>query len=250
MQDASRTNGHSHVRDPRGRAPDRRLVEPISILIVDSHALFRVGLRKVIESQPDMRVVAETDSVAAAISATLQTSPEIAIVDLALPAPGGIEAISRIRRALASCAVIVLANDDEALFDALEAGAAVLLSKNIEPGELISAIRRVHAGEFAINDAIMSRPDLAGRVLDEFRQLAVYGGGEYVVFAPLSPREVEILDTIAQGLTNKEAAGHLGISEQTVKNHMSSVLRKLSVNDRTQAVVHAIRQGWIQMPEA
>ncbi len=90
---------------------------------------------------------------------------------------------------------------------------------------------------------------VASRVLKEFRELAVYGAEAQPIFAPLSPREVEILDNIAQGMTNKQVAYALGISEQTVKNHMSSILRKLSVNDRTQAVVYAMRQGWIKIPE-
>ena len=94
-----------------------------------------------------------------------------------------------------------------------------------------------------------SSPAVASRVLKEFRELAVYGNDAQPIFAPLSPREVEILDNIAQGMTNKEVAYTLAISEQTVKNHMSSILRKLSVNDRTQAVVYAMRQGWIKGPE-
>ena len=93
------------------------------------------------------------------------------------------------------------------------------------------------------------KPAVASRVLKEFRELAVYGQEAAPIFAPLSPREVEILDNIAQGMTNKQVAYALSISEQTVKNHMSSILRKLSVNDRTQAVVYAMRQGWIKIPE-
>ena len=105
------------------------------------------------------------------------------------------------------------------------------------------------AGEYLINDRVFARPSVASRVLKEFRDLAVYGQSDTPIFAPLSPREVEILDNIAQGMTNKQVAYALSISEQTVKNHMSSILRKLSVNDRTQAVVYAMKQGWIRMPE-
>ena len=108
---------------------------------------------------------------------------------------------------------------------------------------------RAYYGEYLINDKVFSKPAVASRVLKEFRELAVYGQEAAPIFAPLSPREVEILDNIAQGMTNKQVAYALSISEQTVKNHMSSILRKLSVNDRTQAVVYAMRQGWIRMPE-
>ena len=139
--------------------------------------------------------------------------------------------------------------DEDALFDAIKAGAAAFILKDVGPDDLVTIIRRVFAGEYLINDKVFAKPAVASRVLKEFRELAVYGQEAAPIFAPLSPREVEILDNIAQGMTNKQVAYALSISEQTVKNHMSSILRKLSVNDRTQAVVYAMRQGWIRMPE-
>ena len=139
--------------------------------------------------------------------------------------------------------------DEDALFDAIKAGAAAFILKDVGPDDLVTIIRRVVAGEYLINDKVFAKPAVASRVLKEFRELAVYGQEAAPIFAPLSPREVEILDNIAQGMTNKQVAYALSISEQTVKNHMSSILRKLSVNDRTQAVVYAMRQGWIRMPE-
>ena len=139
--------------------------------------------------------------------------------------------------------------DEDALFDAIKAGAAAFILKDISPDDLVSVIRRVSSGEYLINDTVFAQPAVASRVLKEFRELAVYGQEAQPIFAPLSPREVQILDNIAQGMTNKQVAYTLTISEQTVKNHMSSILRKLSVNDRTQAVVYAMRQGWIKMPE-
>ena len=150
-----------------------------------------------------------------------------------------------------AAAIVVLSTeeDEDALFDAIKAGAAAFILKDIAPEDLVMIIRRVVAGEYLINDKVFARPAVASRVLKEFRELAVYGQEAAPIFAPLSPREVEILDNIAQGMTNKQVAYALSISEQTVKNHMSSILRKLSVNDRTQAVVYAMRQGWIRMPE-
>jgi DNA-binding NarL/FixJ family response regulator len=181
----------------------------------------------------------------------LETSPDIILMDLSLPAPGGIETTSRIKRELPSTGIIVLAvsEDEDALFDAIKAGAAAFILKDVGPDDLVTIIRRVVSGEYLINDKVFSKPAVASRVLKEFRELAVYGQEAAPIFAPLSPREVEILDNIAQGMTNKQVAYALSISEQTVKNHMSSILRKLSVNDRTQAVVYAMRQGWIRMPE-
>jgi len=238
--------------DRRRGGPDRRAVdERIRILLVDDHALIRVGMRSIIEGEPDMEIVGEAADPRSALEAALETTPDIILMDLSLPAPGGIEATQRIKRELPSCGIIVLAadEDEDALFEAIKAGAAAFILKDVGPDDLVTIIRRVSDGEFLINDKVFAKPAVASRVLKEFRELAVYGQEAAPIFAPLSPREVEILDNIAQGMTNKQVAYALSISEQTVKNHMSSILRKLSVNDRTQAVVYAMRQGWIRMPE-
>ena len=234
--------------------PERRRrlgEESIRILIVDDHVLFRVGIAQILSREEDLEVVAEAEDSRSAIEAALETSPAIILMDLSLPQPGGIETTAKIKRELPSTSVIVLAvqEDEDALFDAIKAGAAAFILKDISPDDLVQVIRRVANGEYLINDKVFSQPAVASRVLKEFRDLAIYGQPETPIFAPLSPREVQILDNIAQGMTNKQVAYQLSISEQTVKNHMSSILRKLSVNDRTQAVVYAMRQGWIKMPE-
>ncbi|MBA2380747.1 MAG: response regulator transcription factor [Chloroflexi bacterium] len=239
-------------RERRRGGPDRRGDGELTrILIVDNHALFRVGIGNILEREPDFEVVGEADDSRTAIDRAIETSPNIILMDLALPAPGGIETTQRIKRELPSTGIIVLApsEDEDALFDAIKAGAAAFILKDVGPDDLVTIIRRVVSGEYLINDKVFSKPAVASRVLKEFRELAVYGQEAAPIFAPLSPREVEILDNIAQGMTNKQVAYALSISEQTVKNHMSSILRKLSVNDRTQAVVYAMRQGWIRMPE-
>jgi DNA-binding NarL/FixJ family response regulator len=225
--------------------------ERMRILIVDDHALMRMGIRNILEREPDFDIVAEADDTRSALDASFATNPDVILMDLSLPAPGGIETTQRIKRELPSAAIIVLSTeeDEDALFEAIKAGAAAFILKDIAPEDLVMVIRRVVAGEYLINDKVFSKPAVASRVLKEFRELAVYGQEAAPIFAPLSPREVEILDNIAQGMTNKQVAYALSISEQTVKNHMSSILRKLSVNDRTQAVVYAMRQGWIRMPE-
>ena len=225
--------------------------ERVRIVIVDDHALFRVGIRQILEREPDFEIVAEADDARSAMDAAFATNPDVILMDLSLPAPGGIETTQRVKRELPAAAIVVLSTeeDEDALFDAIKAGAAAFILKDIAPEDLVMIIRRVVAGEYLINDKVFARPAVASRVLKEFRELAVYGQEAAPIFAPLSPREVEILDNIAQGMTNKQVAYALSISEQTVKNHMSSILRKLSVNDRTQAVVYAMRQGWIRMPE-
>jgi DNA-binding NarL/FixJ family response regulator len=237
--------------DRRRPGPGARGVEPTTILLVDDHALFRVGVRNILEREPGFEVVGEADETRSAFDLAVQLSPDIVLMDLSLPAPGGIETTQRIKRELPSAGIIVLAvdEDEDALFDAIKAGAAAFILKDVAPDDLVAIIRRVAAGEYLINDKVFAKPAVASRVLKEFRELAIYGQEAAPIFAPLSPREVEILDNIAQGMTNKQVAYALSISEQTVKNHMSSILRKLSVNDRTQAVVYAMRQGWIRMPE-
>ncbi len=237
----------------RRAGQDRRnqSFERLKILIVDDHALMRMGIRNILEREPDFEIVAEADDSRTAIDAAFATNPDVILMDLSLPAPGGIETTQRIKRELPAAAIVVLSTeeDEDALFEAIKAGAAAFILKDISPEDLVMIIRRVVAGEYLINDKVFSKPAVASRVLKEFRELAVYGQEAAPIFAPLSPREVEILDNIAQGMTNKQVAYALSISEQTVKNHMSSILRKLSVNDRTQAVVYAMRQGWIRMPE-
>jgi DNA-binding NarL/FixJ family response regulator len=238
--------------DRRRGGPDRRSVGDVTkILLVDDHPFFRVGMRNILEREPDFVIVADADDSRSATDAAAETSPDIILMDLSLPPPGGIETTSRIKRELPSTGIIILAveEDEDALFDAIRAGAAAFILKDVGPDDLVTIIRRVSAGEYLINDKVFAKPAVASRVLKEFRELAVYGQEAAPIFAPLSPREVEILDNIAQGMTNKQVAYALSISEQTVKNHMSSILRKLSVNDRTQAVVYAMRQGWIKMPE-
>jgi DNA-binding NarL/FixJ family response regulator len=238
--------------DRRRGGPDRRGTgEKTKILIVDDYPLFRLGIDYILEKEGDLEVVGEADDGRSAFEAVVETSPDIVLMDLSLPPPGGIETTQRIKRELPSVGIIVLAvsEDEDALFDAIKAGAAAFILKDVGPDDLVTIIRRVTAGEYLINDKVFAKPAVASRVLKEFRELAVYGQEAAPIFAPLSPREVEILDNIAQGMTNKQVAYALSISEQTVKNHMSSILRKLSVNDRTQAVVYAMRQGWIRMPE-
>jgi DNA-binding NarL/FixJ family response regulator len=199
----------------RRKGADRRAAgAKARIVIVDGHTLFRRGVRNILELEDDMEVVGEAGNGREAITTIQELTPDVVLMDLTLPTPNGIETTQRVKRELPHTAIIVLApnEDEDQLFEAIKAGAAAY-------------------------------------VLKEFRELAVYGADAQPIFAPLSPREVEILDNIAQGMTNKQVAYALGISEQTVKNHMSSILRKLSVNDRTQAVVYAMRQGWIKIPE-
>jgi DNA-binding NarL/FixJ family response regulator len=210
-----------------------------------------VGIGNILEREPDFEVVGEADDSRSAIDRSLETSPDIILMDLSIPAPGGIETTQRIKRELPSTGIIVLAqteDEDRALRRDQGRGGRVH-PQGRRPGRPRHDHPPRRLGRVPDQRQGLLKPAVASRVLKEFRELAVYGQEAAPIFAPLSPREVEILDNIAQGMTNKQVAYALSISEQTVKNHMSSILRKLSVNDRTQAVVYAMRQGWIRMPE-
>jgi DNA-binding NarL/FixJ family response regulator len=213
--------------------------------------LTTLGITQVLEKEADMEILAVVTDGEEAVAKTIELEPDVLIIEVDLPQLSGIKATQKVRRELPHVAVVILTalEEEQTLFDAIRAGAAAYLHKDCEPKELVESIRKVRNGQFIINEKIFAKPAVATKVLAEFRELSVYGPGSSHVFAPLSPREVQILDNIAQGMTNKEVAYTLAISEQTVKNHMSSILRKLSVNDRTQAVVYAMRQGWIKGPE-
>ncbi|MEP6693974.1 MAG: response regulator transcription factor [Chloroflexota bacterium] len=223
----------------------------IRVVLADSSRLTTMGISQVLQREADIELVGTAADGDEAAAKTLELEPDVLVIEADLPRTSGIKVTQRIRRELPHVGVVVLTAKDEeqTLFEAIRAGAAAYLNKDCDPVELVDAIRKARAGQFIINEKVFTRPAVASKVLAEFRELSVYGPGSSHVFAPLSPREVQILDNIAQGMTNKEVAYALAISEQTVKNHMSSILRKLSVNDRTQAVVYAIRQGWIKGPE-
>jgi DNA-binding NarL/FixJ family response regulator len=230
---------------------DKNADRNIRVVLADSSRLTTMGISQVLQKEADIEVVGTASDGEEAAAKTLELEPDVLVIEADLPRTSGIKVTQRIRRELPHVGVVVLTAKDEeqTLFEAIRAGAAAYLNKDCDPVELVDAIRKARAGQFIINEKVFNRPAVASKVLAEFRELSVYGPGSSHVFAPLSPREVQILDNIAQGMTNKEVAYALAISEQTVKNHMSSILRKLSVNDRTQAVVYAIRQGWIKGPE-
>ena len=229
----------------------------LKLLIVDDHPLFRQGVRSALSSYSDIDVVADLPSGEEALE-WLATSPpnrepNVALVDLNLPGMNGLDLTRKLRHQYPSLGVVMLSilEGDEHAFNAIQAGAADYRSKEINPKELADIVRRVARGEYVINDMV-EKPKVASRVLSQFRSLpldyAATSDAEFALFQPLSDREIEVLERIAAGGSNKEIADALGISTQTVKNHISSILRKLSLNDRTQAVLYALRRGWIETP--
>jgi DNA-binding NarL/FixJ family response regulator len=227
------------------------MAEPIGVMIVEDHPLFRQGLRRVLEIEPDLEVVAEVDDGENAVTAAVELKPDVILMDINLPKQNGLQATHQITAALEATRIIVLTayHDDEQLFHALKAGAAAYYPKQVDPQLLISAIREVHAGNYVIGEEVMAKPQVAAWLIQQFEELAGFADNPGEMFAPLSSREMSILQLIARGASNKEIARELKISRQTVKNHMSSILRKLAVNDRTQAAVLALRRGWIRLED-
>lgn len=224
-------------------------MQRIQVLVVDDHPLFRRGLVWSIEAESDMVVVAEAADGQEAIQQSDDLVPDVMVLDINLPEINGIEVARIVKRRNPRIAVVMVTmhEDDEQLFNAIRVGASAYCTKDVEPAQIVSIVRRVARGEYLINENVLSHPFVASRVLDQFRELARIDQNSNSVFSPLTPREVEILDCVARGNSNKEIASILGISDQTVKNHITSILRKLQVNDRTQAVIYALRHGWIKL---
>lgn len=229
-----------------------RNTDTIRLMIADDTALLRLGIRTALETgQDDLEVVGEADTGQQALEMNHALTPDVIIIDSTLPGVNGIEVTRLIKQQTPTVAVLVMTSfeDEEELFNSIKVGASAYLTVDTKPEDLVAAVRRAHAGNYLINDSVLSRPLLASRVLRQFRELASVGPETEPIFIPLSAREVEVLEHIARGNSNKEIARSLGISDQTVKNHITSILRKLAVNDRTEAVVYALRHGWIKMEQ-
>jgi len=201
----------------------------IRVLIADDHAVVRQGLRTFLDLQDDMEVVAEAADGAEALAAAEEHTPDVVLVDLVMPNVDGIEAIRGLRERVPAARAIILSSfiDDEKLLPAVRAGAAGYLLKDVQPQELVAAIRTVHAG------GALLHPKVASRLLEELST------------DPLTPREREVLGLIGRGMANKLIARELELSEKTVKAHVSNILAKLGVTDRTQAALYAVRAGLI-----
>ncbi|MEX1157650.1 MAG: response regulator transcription factor [Thermomicrobiales bacterium] len=220
-----------------------------TVMIIDDHPLFRQGIRRLIEESGRYTVVCEATNGYEAIREADIHEPHIIVSDIQLPGVTGLK-ISRILKKQHPKSQIVFLSmhmDDERLFDAVRAGAAAFLTKDVNAEDLIATLDAVSRGEQPINTTLMTRPQLAWKVLSEFRTMTDDPAARYRSSMPLSVREVEVLDCVSQGLSNKEVADALYITEQTVKNHMTSVLRKLNVEDRVQAVLFAVKNGWVEI---
>jgi DNA-binding NarL/FixJ family response regulator len=218
----------------------------VSVLLADDQPLLRRGFRMIIEAEDDLSVIGEAGDGAEAVRCVQRHPPDVVLMDIRMPGTDGIEATRRITAASPAVRVLVLTTFDldEYAFGALRAGASGFLLKDVRPADLVSAIRIVAAG-----DAVVA-PRVTRRLLEEYAQVmpapAAQRAERYPQLAELTPREGEVVEAVARGLSNAEIAAELSVSETTVKSHVGRVLAKLSLRDRVQIVVLAYEAGLVR----
>ena len=222
----------------------------ITIAIIDRSKFFRDGLRQNLSSQPDLRLI-DCDPDGEPLQSIDANSVDVVLLDIDSPISEGLELGRTITQHYPNTGVIILSSyfHEEELFEALKTGAVAYIDKRTSTENLVSVIRRASHGEYPINDSVLANPTIADRVIKQFQAIASMGLVKERVAAPLTHREIQILNCIANGSTNKHVAHKLGISEQTIKNHVSAILRKLNANDRAHAVALAIRNQWVAVDE-
>lgn len=220
------------------------------VMVIDEQAFFRAGVRQALSDQSDLEML-ECDPNHDPLAKVEANLPDVVLLGSDLATHSGLELGSRIARNFPNCRVIMLSPDpnDEELFEVIRSAAVACLRKNSSAEELVGTIRRAARGEYPINETVITRPSVAKHVLRQFQSMASLGENIETIVAPLTNRERQILTYVADGNTNKQIAHILEISEQTIKNHVSAILRKLNANDRAHAVVLAIRNGWISIDE-
>lgn len=205
-----------------------------------------------LELDDSVQVIGEAQDGQQALDMVRGLEPQVVLMDVNLPLVNGLQATRELTAHKQNVAIIILTayHDDEQMLHAIRAGAYGYFPKEVAPSELLNAIHTVSGGQYAINDTVLAKPQVASWLISQFESIqANIDEAPEETFRSLSTREMEILKLITRGLSNKEIAKALGISRQTVKNHMTSILRKLAVNDRTQAAVYALRRGWIRLQD-
>ncbi len=216
----------------------------IRVLIADDHAVVREGTRQILEQEPDLRVVGEAADGDEAVKLTGSSKPDVAIIDISMPRVDGIEATKQIKALYPQVAVLILTayDDDQFVFSLMEAGAAGYLLKSVRGSELVDAVRAVYSGESVLH------PSIARKVLNRFVP-SLGKGQRQEPPETLSQREMEVLQLATQGLSNQDIADKLSLSLRTVQAHLGHIFNKLRVSSRTEAVVRALKEGWITLDD-
>lgn len=216
-------------------------MEPLRILLVDDHVLFRKGIASLLAVRQDITIVGEASDGDEAVIMAQQTMPDVILMDVNMPRQNGIETVKIIKRELPHIQIVMLtvSDDDNDLFEAIKSGAKGYLLKNLEPLELYGMLDRLRQGEAPISGA------MAAKILREFRQPEYTQGKGAQPVDELTTREIEVLEQVVTGASNKEIADTLHITENTVKIHLRNILEKLHVQNRIQAAVYAVRQGLV-----
>ncbi len=224
----------------------------ITLLVVDDHPLFRQGVVDALSLESDMAVVAQSANGEEGLSLIRTLRPTVAVLDVNLPGMNGQQITHLVTQEKLPTRVLLMTgyDDVEQAIHAALAGAAAYCSKDIQPQSLPRIIREVVDGKYVIGEQVMNRRELEQWVEDQMEGARSSYSEPGSPFHPLSDREMEVLACVVRGLSNKEIASLLGISHQTVKNHVTAILRKFGVEDRTQAVVYALKRGWVTLKDA
>ncbi len=214
--------------------------ETIRILLADDHAVVREGLSSLIRLKPDMEVVGEAADGIEVVNMARDLQPDVILLDMVMPRQNGLEAIQQLKREQNPARILVLSSfaQDEQIFPAIKAGASGYLLKDSSPQQLITAIRDVHRGESSLH------PTIARKLIGEF---SAPSENQVATPTPLTDREVDVLKLVASGYSNQEIAKKLSVSERTVGKHVSSILEKLHLTNRTQAALYALREGYASL---
>lgn len=223
----------------------------INLMLVDDHPIYRQGLRRIIERNSNLEIIMEAADGQNALKLARHLTPDVAIIDIVLPSLDGLDLTRKIRQFSADMGIVIITGrgDDEKPFHAMRVGANAYYQKNAEPSRLIEAIHVAAQGNYFMNDAVYNKTEINNWLREQSSQIGYMDGQPHDQFELLSRRELEVLREVAKGCQNANIAANLGISHQTVKNHINRIQTKLNIDDRTQAALHAIRRGWIQLGE-
>ena len=226
-------------------------MDKITIVVVDDHPFFRQGVVDTLSLEPDLSVIGQATNGKEGLDVIRAYQPDVAVVDVNLPEMNGQQVTRQVVAEKLTTRVVLLTayDDEEQKIHAMRAGAAAFCTKDIQPDEFVGVIRKVAAGGLVMGGREFDVAGLEKWLASQSEKAMRLFSDPGEPFQPLSAREMEVLAHVTRGLSNKEIAGILGISHQTVKNHLTAILRKLSVEDRTQAALYALRRGWVPLQQ-